>query len=354
MPGGNGVMETPLQARVLDEAAEWLMRLHDSGATDADRAACERWRQADPQHALAWERGERLLGKLGGLPAALAMPALDRPRSHRAQRRAAVARLAALLAVAPAGWLAWQAWYAADQRGWGADLRTATGERRTEHLADGSRLLLDTASAVDIRFDGALRLLTLRQGAISIETAADTATPHRPFVVDTAHGRLRALGTRFTVRRWPQAHATGTDGAQGRGAPATEVAVTQSAVAARPASCAAAASEPCAAERIVSAGQGARLEGGRVDPWAAPPDADAWKDGMLVVDNQPLGEVVAMLARHRVGHLGVDPRVAGLRVTGTLPLADTDQALLALTAAVPVEVVWTTRWWVMLKPRAAP
>ncbi|MNT94542.1 fec operon regulator FecR [compost metagenome] len=61
-----------------------------------------------------------------------------------------------------------------------------------------------------------------------------------------------------------------------------------------------------------------------------------------------------MLARHRVGHLGVDPRVAGLRVTGTLPLADTDQALLALTAAVPVEVVWTTRWWVMLKPRAAP
>lgn len=74
MPGGNGVMETPLQARVLDEAAEWLMRLHDSGATDADRAACERWRQADPQHALAWERAERLLGKLGGLPAALAMP----------------------------------------------------------------------------------------------------------------------------------------------------------------------------------------------------------------------------------------------------------------------------------------
>ena len=47
----------------------------------------------------------------------------------------------------------------------------------------------------------------------------------------------------------------------------------------------------------MSAGQGALLEGGRVDPWVAPPDADAWKDGMLVVDNQPLGEVVAMLAR---------------------------------------------------------
>jgi len=31
-----------LPPRVLDEAAEWLMRLHDSAATDADRRACER------------------------------------------------------------------------------------------------------------------------------------------------------------------------------------------------------------------------------------------------------------------------------------------------------------------------
>lgn len=64
-------------------------------------------------------------------------------------------------------------------------------------------------------------------------------------------------------------------------------------------------------------------------------------------------DVVATLARHRPGHLGVDPAIAGLRVTGTLPLADTDQALLALTAAVPVDVAYTTRWWVMLQPRAA-
>lgn len=333
-------METPLQARVLDEAAEWLMRLHDSGATEADRAACERWRQADPQHALAWERAERLLGKLGGLPAALAMPALDRPRSHRAQRRATVARLAALLAVAPAGWLAWQAWYAADQRGWGADLRTATGERRTEHLADGSRLLLDTASAVDIRFDGALRLLTLRQGAISIETAADTATPHRPFVVDTAHGRLRALGTRFTVRQ---------EGGRADGGP-VRLAVTEGAVevtlrgAASPA-------------LVVQAGQQTVLTAGGVAgqvavPQPLQPEATAWTHGMLMADAMPLAAFCAELSRYRPGLLQCAPEVRALRVSGSFPLGDTDRTLTMLASTYPVDVQTRMRgYWITVVAR---
>lgn len=333
MPGGNGVMETPLQARVLDEAAEWLMRLHDSGATDADRAACERWRQADPQHALAWERAERLLGKLGGLPAALAMPALDRHRSHRAQRRAAVARLAALLAVAPAGWLVWSA---ADQRGWGADLRTATGERRTEHLADGSRLLLDTASAVDIRFDGALRLLTLRQGAISIETAADTATPHRPFVVDTAHGRLRALGTRFTVRQ---------EGGRADGGP-VRLAVTEGAVevtlrgAASPA-------------LVVQAGQQTVLRAGEVTaPQPLQPEATAWTHGMLMADAMPLAAFCAELSRYRPGLLQCAPEVRALRVSGSFPLGDTDRTLTMLASTYPVDVQTRMRgYWITVVAR---
>lgn len=329
-------METPLQARVLDEAAEWLMRLHDSGATEADRAACERWRQADPQHALAWERAERLLGKLGGLPAALAMPALDRPRSLRAQRRAAVARLAALLAVAPAGWLAWQAWYAADQRGWGADLRTATGERRTEHLADGSRLLLDTASAVDIRFDGALRLLTLRQGAISIETAADTATPHRPFVVDTAHGRLRALGTRFTVRQ---------EGGRADGGP-VRLTVTEGAVevtlrgAASPA-------------LVVQAGQQTVLRAGEVtSPQPLQPEATAWTHGMLMADAMPLAAFCAELSRYRPGLLQCAPEVRALRVSGSFPLGDTDRTLTMLASTYPVDVQTRMRgYWITVVAR---
>lgn len=350
-PGGTGD-DHPVPPAVLEAAIGWQLRQGEGDNSPADAQALADWLAAHPDHARAWRQLgdiDQHLARAAAGPGARA--ALLLPPRRRRPARVAGAVLGLALAVA-CGVLVLDRYQPVGQLL--ADHRTATGERRTIVLPDQTVLHLNTRSAVDVVFSQDQRAIHLRAGEVAVETSHADPAERRPFVVLTEDGSLRALGTRFTVRRWPQAHATGTDGAQGRGAPATEVAVTQSAVAARPANCAAAASEPCAAERIVSAGQGARLEGGWVDPWAAPPDADAWKDGMLVVDNQPLGEVVAMLARHRVGHLGVDPRVAGLRVTGTLPLADTDQALLALTAAVPVEVVWTTRWWVMLKPRAAP
>ncbi len=338
----------PVPPAVLDAAIAWQLRWGESACTPADTQALNDWLAAHPDHARAWRQlGEihQQLWAVAGPSARVAVLRRTRAPAHGA--RTALGVLAISCAVAmlndfqPVGQLL-------------ADHRTATGERRTIVLPDQTVLHLNTRSAVDVVYSKDQRAIHLRTGEVAVETSHADPAEQRPLVVLTEDGSLRALGTRFVVRRWPLGHAPGSDGAQGGAAPRTEVAVTQSAVAARPATCAVSASEPCAAERIVPTGQGARLANGRVDPWAAPPDVDAWKDGMLVVDNQPLDEVVATLARYRVGHLGVDPRVAGLRVTGALPLADTDQALMALTAAVPVDVVWTTRWWVTLKPRAAP
>ncbi|MFP3374059.1 FecR family protein, partial [Pseudomonas sp. SIMBA_068] len=63
-------------------------------------------------------------------------------------------------------------------------------------LADGSQLWLGAQSAVDLEFSALSRVLKLRFGEILVETAAD---PRRPFFVDTAQGRMQALGTRFAV-----------------------------------------------------------------------------------------------------------------------------------------------------------
>jgi transmembrane sensor len=313
-----------MDARLLDEAADWLMRLHGGGLSAVERADFERWRQAGPEHAHAWERAERLMGKLGSLPAALAMPTLDRP--VRRNRRAAAARLAALLAVAPAGWLGWRL---AQEHGWTADLRTATGEQRTMTLADGSRLLLDTGTAVDIKFDSAQRLLYLRQGAILLETAADSSGAHRPLLVDTALGRLRALGTRFTVRLG------------GVGADASVLlAVTEGAVEVTPRGAARPALVVPAGRQTVLTGQGAS------PPQPVAPQAQAWVHGMLMADAMPLAEVCAQLARYRPGILHCAPEVEQLKVSGAYPLADTDRALamLADTYAVRVGSRWQGYW----------
>lgn len=166
---------------VLDEAAAWLMQLHASTATVADREAWERWRRRSPQHALACELAERLVNKLGALPPAIAMPILARPTA--VGRRAALKKLALLLAAVPGGWAAWRAtpW---DE--WTADHRTAVGEQRDIQLADGGRVALNTATAIDVQFDAGQRLVVLRAGEILVQTATDRSGAHRPFMVRTA------------------------------------------------------------------------------------------------------------------------------------------------------------------------
>jgi transmembrane sensor len=323
----------PLAARVLDEAAEWLMRLHDSAATDADRRACERWRQGHPDHARAWARAELLMNKFGGLPSALAMPSLARP-ANALGRRAAVGRLAALLAAVPAGWLGWQL---AGERGWTAEHRTATGERRELRLADGTRLVLNTASAVDVRFDAAQRLVVLHAGEILVATAPDTAAVHRPFRVATGSGTMEALGTRFSVRKEDGATHIATH-------IATHVAVFEGAVRIAPRG---------AASRVLSAGQQARFRADAIDAFTPADEAGvAWAQGMLLADGMRLADFAAELSRYRPGALQCDAAVANLRISGAFPLDDTDRVLRMLVSTYPVDAVTRLRgWWVTLVPR---
>ncbi len=318
-------MQKSIDPRILDEAAGWLMRLHAGAVSDAERAACERWRRRSPAHASAWARAEQLMDKLGGLPPALAMPALDRP--GRPARRAATARLALLLAGVPAGWAAWRL---APWPEWTAAHHTAAGERRELRLADGSRVTLNTASAIDVRFDAAQRVVLLRAGEILVRTAPDTAAAHRPFLVVSAQGRLEALGTRFNVRQE---------------AGLTRVAVLEGAVRISP-------GQAGAAERILPAGEQASFTAASMSG-ATPADYTiaAWTQGMLVADKMPLAGFAAELARYRTGVLRCDPAVAGLPVSGAFPVADAGRALAMLVATYPVDAIERTRYWITLVPR---
>lgn len=301
---------------ILDEAAEWLVTLHAGSVSTEDRQAWMAWRARSAAHEQAWQRAEQLLGTLGGVPAALAMPALDRTRA----RRAALAKLAALLAVAPAAWGAWR-W--SESEGWTADYRSATGERREIRLDDGTRLTLDTGAAVDVRYDATQRIVVLRAGNLHITTASDP----RPFEIHTRDGRLRALGTRFTVAL--------RDGHSRLAVEEGAVRVTTE-----------------HDSQVVQAGEQTAFSGRGIDsPATRDPAASAWTRGMLMADGMPLGELIAELSRYRRGITRCDPAVARLRVSGTFPLADTDRSLAMLAATYPLRVA--TRlggYWVSVGP----
>lgn len=303
----------------LDQAAEWLMRLHDDDVTDADRLACERWRASRPENAQAWSRAEHLLGMLGGLPAPLALPTLGRDK--RAERRHTLVKLAALLAAGPA---AWALWHHTQDGGWRADFRTATGEQRRLRLADGGEITLNTATAIDVRYDDELRLIILHHGEIHIATAADSTAPARPFEVHSPHGQLRALGTRFRVRLYAD-HG--------------ELSVRQGAVRIAP-------TIDGKTATVIQAGQQARFQHHRgTSPAPADAGADAWTQGMLMADDMRLADLIAELARYRAGLLRCDPAVADLRISGAFPVTDVDAALRMLAATHPLRVHTRTRYW---------
>ncbi|SAI68898.1 transmembrane sensor [Bordetella ansorpii] len=325
---GSGDVVQPTPA-ALEQAAQWFALLRSGEATSADRAAWQAWRDGADTHRAAWSQVEQV-GRLFQ-----PIQSTTRPRDAVGAYRAATTQAArrrfvlGVAALAGAGWVgaaAWrQAWLPASVLAWSADHRAAIGEVRDILLADGTRIWLGTASAFNEDYTPALRRLDLLAGEMLISTAADAC---RPFVVDTLHGRLRALGTRFIVQRQ---------------AAWTRIAVYEGAVQARSASGVAV---------VIPAGWQAEMaRDGVSDLQRADPAAESAVRGLYVVQDVPLGEVLRELGRYRTGHLAVAPEVAGLPVFGSFPMTDPDRVLGMLEGVMPIRVRRFLPWWVSVGPR---
>ncbi|KAF7599881.1 MAG: iron dicitrate transport regulator FecR [Candidatus Dactylopiibacterium carminicum] len=304
------------------EAAEWLLRFQSGERSESLQAEFERWRARSPGHAAAWQRAEAVLGCFGRVPAGVTrqtLGGLPHPGRRRALRVLGLCALGTSGALALRASLPWQAWQ--------ADLRTATGERQHHRLADGSLLVLDTASAVDVLFTAQERRLRLHRGKLMLTTAPDLQAPSRPFVVETEQALFRPVGTRFSVWQQPgSSHLAVFEGA---------VEVTTGS----------------GARHLVRAGEQASfgaMASGRVGALA--PGDDLWTDGMLIARDMRLADWVAELSRYHAGVLRCDPAVAELRVSGAFPLDDTEASLDMLVRTRPLQLQRLTRYWTRLLP----
>jgi transmembrane sensor len=312
---------TPAEMAAIRAAANWYARLSSGAHSEADQRAWDHWVTADPLHQLAWQRIEAVSAQLARVPGRIAAPALQ---GVVQSRRQVVRNLVVLASV---GTLGVAAWRSDPAMAWRADLHTAVGERKKLTLADGSLLLLNTDSAVDVRFDKQQRLLTLRSGEILVSTGADPLG--RPFQVDTPHGRVLALGTRFTVRT------------SGQG---SDVAVLEKAVEVSPLG----AVRP----QRLEAGQQVHFDASGYDAVRAnDADVGAWQQGSVIAIDKPLVELLAELSRYRHGVLRCDPVVAQMKISGAFPIDNTDLALAALESSFNLQVVSRTRFWVTVVPR---
>lgn len=165
-------------------AARWRIRRSEPDFSANERAAFEAW-IAEPAHAVAFAKVDRAWDLLGSLNDGDVEEPL--PQRHMFSRRAMAAAVVAAIGTG-AFWLA---------RDEGQRISTALGEHRAMRLSDGSLVLLNTDTAVDVEFARTSRTINLLRGEAVFKVAKD---PRRPWRVNVAGMRVEALGTTFGVR----------------------------------------------------------------------------------------------------------------------------------------------------------
>ena len=221
------------RARVENEAANWAVLLADDPHNKEQLRQFKIWLNASALHAQVWARTLRAYRGLGMLPPATqaqwpqSAPGERRRRRFRngSEKRSAEAagsinsltidtdsRASAAQfhgKTRPTHWKAALATLAIPlclmlvflprlSLHLAADHVSATGERQTHVLEDGSTLTLAPESAVDIRYSDAERRIRLLKGAAFFDVQRDS---ERAFVVQAGSTHIAVLGTAFNVDR---------------------------------------------------------------------------------------------------------------------------------------------------------
>ncbi|MBB6064579.1 FecR family protein [Pseudoxanthomonas broegbernensis] len=304
-------------------AQQWFVRLQSAQGGDAQRDAFERWRDADPAHAAAYRAVESVWQRSAAM---VQDPALS-DVLHRARRlppepsllRSAFPALATAACLMLAVGIGYRLWWMPEQVPAVAHA-TALGEQRTVQLDDGSTVVLDTQSELQVRYGRRERGLVLQQGQADFQVQAD---PRRPFVVRVGDATVTATGTQFQVRLAEDASAVtlleGEVVVAGRGGEGDRVTLQ-------------------AGERI------AILSGGGLGPRERLAETDlasarGWTEGTLVVREWPLARLLAEMNRYTESPLRLaDPGLAGLEISGSFKPSDQQSFLLSLEYGWPIEV----------------
>lgn len=322
--------DTATQA-IVQEANEWLVRLHDPESRPGEQAAFGAWLRQSPVHVREYLRAEAVWsamaeidsGKGTDIQALLdtrqdnVVP-IDRQmvtgaahaKPLRTRRWALGTAVAAALVIAGGG-----TWYL--EMTDSVRYVTGVGEQRRVVLDDGSVVEMNTQTEITVYMNESGRYVDLESGEALFTVAKNV---ERPFIVDGELATVRALGTQFNVYR--QTDRVVVTVLEGR------VAVEKAA--AMHGERMQDANVKSSEQEHVELGQGyqARVAQGSIQKSEAKiAPTIAWRERRLIFDDQPLSAVVREFNRYNRRQLVInDPALASLRISAVFN-ADQPDAL---------------------------
>lgn len=332
---GYNDLREEVREEMRNQACVWLARL-DAGATEADITAIGEWLDADASHLEAllemaelWDQSSVLqeLSRVFPLTQYRPLPA------RRIGRRELLAT-AALLLVGIGGLGGTVAHIsgtrkAAEQEASlvsAGSWETRIGEQLTIDLPDGSRVILNTNTALRSVFNGAERHIFLLRGEGHFTVAKDTG---RPFRVHAGSRVVEATGTAFAVQFTQQAEVGVTvtegsvnfmlldtpapaPGAGGDNVPALrDVSTSLPLVAGEYAIVAEAAT---AIEKVAMGSEDIEVK-------------LAWRHGMLLFRDDPLAVILAEFGRYTPIRIEADPAITDKRFSSFLQAGNVESLL---------------------------
>lgn len=323
---------------LLQEAADWCMRLNAEDCSEEDREVFQRWLQADPRHAqeyLAildiWLLSEHL-PRQHPAPGVSASPLVSVPAPAiptRRRRRPALQAVAALVLALPlAGYGGWMlGWMPNDYH------RYQTEQHLLQvALPDGSDLELNLDTRLSFSNYRDQRRVNLDKGEAYFHVHHDR---DHPFVVAVGDSTITVTGTRFNVLRLQDN---------------VVVTVTEGSVRVR--------TTAQSGDSNITPGLQASYRQGDPKPYISSSDTStalAWRDGKLILDDLSLAQALPLINRYLETPLELaDGATANLRIGGIYNTRELAGIVDTLPRVLPIQISRTSDGRLLVKSRYAP
>jgi transmembrane sensor len=310
-----------LEETAVRAACNWFVRAQ-RGLTSDEQADLLAWMEALPENpaamdlvARSWDlsgqaaKSETLSCELRRAQSLSLIGAHGVQRSRRPASRRAIGAGVGSVAAALLAVVIWTLFH--------LDLSYTTLRGRQESVAlpDGTRVHLDAATKLHVRFTPFYRHVFLVAGEAEFDVADHDL---RPFRLDTQYLQVRDLGTRFTVRS--------REGS-------LRVVLIQGSVELRDSGTGTLRAQMVPGQQATITGTGGEVVVGAADL----PSVLAWRDGQLVLKDAPLDEVLAEFrARTTADIVLAEPENGRLRVSGVYRIADVIGFLNTLCTIYPL------------------
>ena len=350
------IVDFPDRKSIEEEAGAWLIKLDgDRAPSTEELASLREWLERSPVHREQLRSLAEFWGKMNVLTE-LAVPLghtngrtnlsfVENLRHAIPQfGQASIVTAVIVIGVATAFWLRPDPFLSSNDF-----YATAVGQQRSMTLADGSVVLLNTNSQINVAYDNEHRNIRLLQGEAHFTVAKNAV---RPFRVYAGNGRVQAVGTAFSV--YLKDDTVDVTVTEGRVALAVVDRVSPSRVLQQEtprgknqSSGAIAMVDAVFIEALgtIRAGESATIHSARdpdiestinaIETVEAQEMAKrlSWREGMLPFAGDPLEVVVAEISRYTTVSIEItDPVVRATRIGGRFPIGETDAMFDALEA----------------------